>query len=307
MKFIRKKISNIINESSIDSSVEDVVKKPVKTSSVRVENQFISNFEEGYKEQLANTGFFNPAELKELNNISASDLNPLNKKEPRRPLIIQNGKFIATVENRVPYNNNIGKDVANIEIPISKPVYLVLNYGKRKDFIALPTNNSRLFPFSVFSSLSDEYIGSDGEALLDFFAIEYPRFIKTFGKNGVPSHAAKYKRGPKKPVDVTDEVDLQEISDFVLSCIGCGYILCQIQDSGKLHYYNLRTIEDTKDFIGNEIPDSVILRYPENFDTKRVTVDVDYPNVSFRFIFRSKGSTVYPTHLTCSYFLKNQI
>ena len=227
-----------------------------------------------------------------------------------RPLKLENGNVVCrpTVEGNDP--NNVGKIVADIVVPTTNEnLYLSLKYGTTVTFINAGVK--KIFPAQMFDSRNVDVLNKSPLAysLLDLFKINPEKFINTFANY---SEANKTKRGAvdKESVDVTNLIDKAKLREFIMSAVGHGYIMVH-QYKNDIHIYDLRTADKVKNLLGGSRPTdadfdpiSVVIKYPKNFDAKRVDVFIDYRNITFDINIRAKDGSIYPTHIMSDYKIK---
>ena len=95
--------------------------------------------------------------------------------------------------------------------------------------------------------------GEIGELIIDIFGIDKKQFVDTFN-NYVDN--GKKRKTEKNVKDISKEIDTNKDGKFftlLKSFIGFGYILVHKHENGDIHYYDLRTEDKMKEFIGNEI------------------------------------------------------
>ncbi len=95
-----------------------------------------------------------------------------------------------------------------------------------------------------------------------------------------------------------------------MSAVGHVYIMIH-QVKNDIHIYDLRTKDKIKNLLGGSRPTdadldpvSVVVKYPKNFDAKRIDVIIDYRNITFDINIRSKDGSIYPTHIMSDYKIK---
>lgn len=265
------------------------------------EKEYLDAFNEKYKEKLQEEiGYFQVT----------GDLKWTGPANNSRPLKLENGNVVCrpTVEGNDP--NNVGKIVADIVVPTTNEnLYLSLKYGTTVTFINAGVK--KIFPAQIFNSKNVNDLSKIPLAypLLDLFKINPEKFINTFANY---SESNKTSRGPaeKDSVDVTNLIDKAKLREFIMSAVGHGYIMIH-QVKNDIHIYDLRTKDKIKNLLGGSRPTdtdldpvSVVVKYPKNFDAKRIDVIIDYRNITFDINIRSKDGSIYPTHIMSDYKIK---
>ena len=116
-------------------------------------------------------------------------------------------------------------------------------------------------------------------------------------------YQAKKWNTPKIIDDILNKIDKDKFFTLLKSFIGWGYILVHKHENGDIHYYDLRTEDQMKKFIGDKILNARI-EYPKNYDIKRIDIFIELENIKLQLNIRSKNGGVYPTHLMSDYTIK---
>ncbi len=261
------------------------------------EQEYKEHFYDKYKQELIDNCF-------DGKDFNVRDVSLDGKSNTRRPLQVHNKKLYAFPKSHSDFGDfSIGKYVTDITIQTeTTPIFLSLKYGKKVTFINVGVNNNDCFASSMFKNENIDNIkfGNIGNLIIDIFGIDKKLFVDTFN-NYVDN--GKKRNAQKIVDDISNKIDKDKFFTLLKSFIGFGYILVHKHENGDMHYYDLRTEDQMKKFIGNEIL-SARIEYPKNYDIKRIDIFIELENIKLQLNIRSKNGGVYPTHLMSDYTIK---
>ena len=262
------------------------------------EQEYKEHFYDKYKQELIDNCFG-------CKDFNVSNVRLDGELNTRRPLQVHDDKLYAFPKSHKNFGDFcIGKYIADITLETeTEPIFLSLKYGKKVTFINVGVNNNNCFASSMFKNnkdIADIKFGAIGNLIIDIFHINKNLFVDTFN-NYVDNGK---KRNTEKIVeDISKEIDKDKFFTLLKSFIGFGYILVHKHENGDIHYYDLRTEDKMKEFIGDEILNARI-EYPKNHDTKRIDIFIELKHIKLQLNIRSKNGGVYPTHLMSDYIVK---
>lgn len=204
-----------------------------------------------------------------------------------RPILFQEGKFY--ISNTNPNVGNTTSDILISSTVDKSYLNLSVKYGNHFTFFNAGCN--RFFPKSEMES--GELKNETGIRFLKMLGICPDRFVEVFqnyepllGRDG--NYQSEY-------IDVTDEINLDHLSEFLSTGIGWGYFLLHKSDGVTFEYITPEYLKRSTKI------NSVIVQYPLQGSTKRVNVHISTSMYLFRINIRSKTGGIFPTHILCDY------
>jgi hypothetical protein len=209
-----------------------------------------------------------------------------------RPLRISGSKI--RIQNDT--ISDIGATVTDITVLCDgQPYYLSLKLG----------STITLFNVGVTKYLTakDIEIGKitnrQGASFLDLFGIDHKKYIETFQKYDPKSGV---KNQPEYE-NVMGRVNTREIETFLETGIGYGYYFVHAKNAkpgAPIHYMYM----DKATAQRSVKIQSMVVKYPKPGSAKRIDIQIETPNFSFKVNIRNKQGGVTPTHIMCDYKFK---
>ena len=196
-----------------------------------------------------------------------------------------------------------GDLLADVVINTKNKINTSLKFGPKVTFI-----NAGVKPYFPEKSFSDyketgKYIATkEGQMILDFFGLEAEKFANVF-VNYTGDETGKRSKSEKEEVDVTDIAKRPEFYEFLMSVVGCNYILVHKVNNKRVNYYDLTTPDNVKKFIGNI--EKMVIEYPIDGKKKAVDITLDTTGLNLKFNFRNKQGGVNPNQLMADYKIKH--
>lgn len=261
---------------------------------IAFELEYVSRFKDIYSNGLAQ--FLN----RDVDEVSNYDIKHFGSANEKRPLQFK-GNHIYVGTNKFKTIGDTIKDVIVTDLN-NKEIYLSLKYSDDVSFCN--SGISTLFPIESFTEykrnlkndIKAQYqCEREGFKLLDFLGIDPNRFANVFLNYNKDSNVRK---SIKDEVDVTENAKTPEFKDFLMSVIGCGYVLMHNDKTG-MHYYDLSDEPKLNKFIGS-IKKMTVL-YPTDGNKKSVDVVLETSNLKITFNLRSRTGGIYPDSLLAYY------
>ena len=257
------------------------------------ELEFINHFED-YKDDLAKSLGLTPSKFDNCIPILKGGQNQ------RRPLTKDGDKIMVGGKH-----STVGESVVDVYVEDidGNPYYLSLKYGETVTFCNVGV--SQIFTKKSFDRyestgdyVADTYNGVNGQELLDLFCIDANKFADVFVNY---SHGTLDKG--KDYINITKDLKSnKKFYHFIESVVGYGYVLVH-KIGNKIHYLDLRTEKDMRDFIGRV--ESAEIQYGGvSGGGKRIDIVVELTNMTIKFNIRNKQSGIFPSHIMADYKIK---
>ena len=243
--------------------------------------------------QYKNGNFTEQFILKYANKWDDFVVDPMGALNQKRPMVFVGDQPL--ISPATSGNYDIGKTVTDVTIkPVGKkantfkPLYLSAKYGKTVTFFGIGIKTI-ISPQEIDSGMINN---RNGQALLKMLGIDNIKFCQVFKQYGGTIQAPE-------EIDVTQTCQKDNLTKFLKSGIGSGYILVHKID-GKIHHFEMT---DQKLSSACTIQ-SVKVRYPYG-TAKRVDIFVETSLLSLKMNIRSKAGDLYPTHIMADYTMKH--
>jgi len=215
----------------------------------------------------------------------------------------KNQKRSLVWQGNMPLINDSTVDIGNLVTDISLMIESIdIRNRKETHFLSLKMGSQVTFAnvgitkVFVEDEMKNNNLNPKAQALLDVFGIDHQRFLDIFNYFESPE---KMSTSIKGYIDKNPNYNKKFLVNFLATGIGHNYWMVHQKKPGsqdiELYY------QDMQRLIHSVRPKSVLVKYPEIGNAKRIDIKVQTSLYEFNVNIRNKQGKIYPSHIMIDY------